>query len=50
MRESEGDALAVSDAEMLAAQAALGREGLWSELSGAAGLAGLRQAARRAHG
>jgi threonine synthase len=46
VRESEGDALAVSDDEMLAAQTALGREGLWAELSSAAGLAGLRQAAR----
>lgn len=45
VRESEGDALAVTDAEMFAAQTALGREGLWAELSGAAGLAGLRQAA-----
>jgi threonine synthase len=46
VRESEGDAVAVSDEAMLAAQTALGREGLWAELSGAAGLAGLRQAAR----
>ncbi len=46
VRESEGDAVAVSDDEMLVAQTALGREGLWAELSGAAGLAGLRQAAR----
>ena len=46
VRESEGDAVAVSDNEMLAAQTALGREGLWAELSGAAGLAGLRQAAQ----
>jgi threonine synthase len=28
---------------MLAAQTVLGRQGLWPELSGAAGLAGLRQ-------
>jgi len=46
VRESEGDAVAVSDAEMLAAQTALGRAGLWAELSGAAALAGLRQVAR----
>ena len=46
VRESEGDTVAVSDNEMLAAQTALGREGLWAELSGAAGLAGLRQAAQ----
>lgn len=45
VRESEGDALAVSDGEMAAAQTALGREGLWPEFSGAAGLAGLRQVA-----
>ena len=45
VRESEGDALAVSDEEMLAAQVAMGREGLWAELSGAAAVAGLRQAA-----
>jgi threonine synthase len=44
VQESEGEALAVSDDEMLAAQAALGRQGLWPELSGAASLAGLRQA------
>lgn len=44
VQESEGQALAVSDQEMLAAQSALGRQGLWPELSGAAGLAGLRQA------
>ncbi len=46
VRESEGDALAVTDEEMLMAQTALGRAGLWAELSGAAALAGLRQAAR----
>lgn len=45
VRESEGQAVAVTDEEMLAAQAALGRQGLWAELSGAAGLAGLRQMA-----
>jgi threonine synthase len=44
VQESEGEALAVSDEEMLAAQTALGRQGLWPELSGAASLAGLRQA------
>ncbi len=43
VQESEGEAVAVTDREMLAAQAALGRQGLWPELSGAAGLAGLRQ-------
>jgi threonine synthase len=45
VQESEGEALAVSDGEIRAAQAALGRQGLWSEFSGAASLAGLRQAA-----
>lgn len=44
VRESEGEALALTDAEIAAAQTALGREGLWAEFSGAAGLAGLRQA------
>jgi len=45
VQESEGDALAVTDAEIATAQTVLGREGLWAEFSGAAGLAGLRQAA-----
>ncbi|MBP6016855.1 MAG: pyridoxal-phosphate dependent enzyme [Candidatus Promineofilum sp.] len=45
VRESEGEALALTDAEIANAQAALGREGLWAEFSGAASLAGLRQAA-----
>ena len=45
VQESEGDALAVSDGEIAAAQTVLGREGLWAEFSGAASLAGLRQAA-----
>jgi threonine synthase len=44
VQESEGEALAVSDGEMLAAQTVLGRQGLWPELSGAASLAGLRRA------
>jgi threonine synthase len=44
IQESEGEALALSDEEMLAAQAVLARQGLWAELSGAAGLAGLKQA------
>jgi threonine synthase len=44
VQESEGEALAVSDEEISAAQKALGRQGLWAEFSGAAGLAGLRQA------
>jgi threonine synthase len=45
VRESEGQAVAVTDAEMMAAQAALGRQGLWAEVSAAASLAGLRQLA-----
>ncbi|HNS39173.1 MAG TPA: pyridoxal-phosphate dependent enzyme, partial [Promineifilum sp.] len=44
VHESEGDALALTDEEIAAAQTTLGREGLWAEFSGAAGLAGLRQA------
>jgi len=44
VRESEGDALALTDAAMGAAQTMLGREGLWAEFSGAAGVAGLKQA------
>ncbi len=45
VQESEGDALAVTDGEIAAAQTVLGREGLWAEFSGAASLAGLRKAA-----
>ncbi len=45
VQESEGEALALSDAEIASAQTALGRVGLWAEFSGAAGAAGLRQAA-----
>jgi threonine synthase len=45
VQESEGTAVAVSDAEMVAAQTMLGRQGVWAELSGAAGLAALRQLA-----
>ena len=45
VQESEGEALALTDTEIAAAQTALGREGLWAEFSGAAGAAGLRQAA-----
>ncbi|GAA3107132.1 threonine synthase [Streptosporangium carneum] len=43
IRESGGEALLVSDEEMAAAQAELSRQGMWTELSGAAGLAGLRR-------
>ncbi|GGO85386.1 hypothetical protein GCM10012280_19040 [Wenjunlia tyrosinilytica] len=42
VRDSGGQALAVSDEQLAAAQSALGRAGLWVELSSAAGLAGLR--------
>ena len=47
VRESEGEALALTDEEITTAQMALGREGLWAEFSSAASLAGLRQAAAR---
>jgi threonine synthase len=47
VQESEGDALALTDEEILSAQTALGRQGLWAEFSGAASLASLRQAAAR---
>ncbi|WP_245769452.1 threonine synthase [Streptomyces indicus] len=40
--ESDGRALLVDDAEMRAAQAELAAQGMWVELSAAAGLAGLR--------
>lgn len=46
VQESEGDALALTDGEMAAAQGVLGREGMWAEFSSTAGLAGLRQAAQ----
>jgi threonine synthase len=45
VQESEGDALALTDEAIAAAQTVLGREGLWAEFSGAASVAGLRQAA-----
>ncbi|MET7934929.1 pyridoxal-phosphate dependent enzyme [Streptomyces sp. NPDC005322] len=48
VRRSGGEALLVTDDEMEAAQSELGRQGLWVELSAAAGLAGLR--AREAGG
>lgn len=46
VRESEGEALALTEDEIASAQKALGREGLWAEFSGAAGLAGLRKSAQ----
>ena len=47
VQESRGEALRIPDANLIAAQAAMARTGLWTELSGAAGLAGLRQMAAR---
>lgn len=44
MRESGGRPIAVTDAATVEAQAALAREGLWQELSGAIGVAGAREA------
>lgn len=43
VRDSGGAALLVTDEEMRAAQRDLARQGLWQELSGAAGLAGYRK-------
>jgi threonine synthase len=42
VRDSGGRALALSDEQLWAAHRELARAGLWAELSGAAGLAGLR--------
>ncbi len=42
VRSSHGRALAVTDPQLRSAQAELGRAGLWTEVSSAAGLAGLR--------
>ncbi|WP_405663911.1 pyridoxal-phosphate dependent enzyme [Streptomyces sp. RK9] len=50
LRESEGGAVLVTDAEMAAARAELARNGVWAELSAAAGLAGLRQLGRTEDG
>lgn len=47
VQESEGEALAVTDEALFGAQEAMGRLGLWPEVSGAAAVAGLRQAARQ---
>ncbi|NUS08068.1 MAG: pyridoxal-phosphate dependent enzyme, partial [Nonomuraea sp.] len=43
VRDSGGAALLVTDEEMRAAQRDLARQGMWQELSGAAGLAGYRK-------
>lgn len=45
VQESGGRALRIPDTDLVEAQAAIARTGLWTELSGAAGLAGLRQMA-----
>lgn len=45
VQESGGSALRIPDTDLVSAQAAMARTGLWTELSGAAGLAGLRQMA-----
>lgn len=50
LRESDGAALLVTDEEMAAARAELARNGVWAELSAAAGLAGLRQLGRTEEG
>lgn len=42
LRESAGEPVPVGDDDMAAAQRAMARAGLWQELSGAAGVAGLR--------
>ncbi|EPH45364.1 pyridoxal-phosphate dependent enzyme [Streptomyces aurantiacus] len=47
LRESGGGALLVTDEEMAVARAELARNGVWAELSAAAGLAGLRQQVAR---
>lgn len=44
VRESDGQALAISDEEMLAAQGQLGRGGMWVEQSAAIAFAGLLRA------
>jgi threonine synthase len=46
VRDSGGEALLVTDEELRAAQRDLARQGLWQELSGAAGLAGYRKLRR----
>lgn len=45
---SGGQAILVTDAEMVEAQTALAREGLWAELSAASGVAALRKLSRDA--
>jgi threonine synthase len=47
VRESAGYALALEDRGILESREALSREGIWQELSGAAGVAGLRESLSR---
>ena len=44
VQESNGGAVSLEDHQIQEAQAALSRQGIWQELSGAAGVAGLRKA------
>lgn len=44
VQESEGDVIAVSEAEILAAQQALGRRGIWGEFSSVISFAAVQQA------
>ncbi|WP_240777543.1 threonine synthase [Nonomuraea basaltis] len=46
VRESGGEGVLVTDEEMRRAQGELARQGMWQELSGAAGLAGYRRLRR----
>ncbi|MDR8407347.1 pyridoxal-phosphate dependent enzyme [Nonomuraea sp. 3-1Str] len=48
--DSGGEAVPVTDAELLAARDVLAGQGLWQELSGAAGLAGYRRLGREFDG
>ncbi|MBC9712645.1 pyridoxal-phosphate dependent enzyme [Streptomyces sp. TRM66268-LWL] len=50
LERSGGDPLLVDDAQLKAAQSELAAQGLWCELSAAAGLAGLRAAAPEVEG
>jgi threonine synthase len=49
VRQSEGFAVAPTDAQMVEAQAAAGRAGLWAELSSVSSVAGLRLALAQGH-
>ncbi len=49
VRQSEGLAVAPTDAQMVEAQAAAGRTGLWAELSSVSSVAGLRLALAQGH-